>query len=518
MRTFHSILNDFKIFFSPRTRRGQIHIGILVAVIAAAAVVFLRADDAIEGTPSLRTVSVASIASLQGGSTLEILGTVSSSNGADIRAEVAGRVTSVPVSLGQKISAGTVIATLENASQYAALLQAEGAYEAAQANAQAGNVSVSQAQSGLSAAQNAAVSAERAAYTTISNAFYSTIDQLYGNPDFSTPGVRVSSSESTYLNTERVAFQTILTDWQRSSAALTTASDLDASLTNAQQNVSRTIAVVDAFIRALNDADDVTISGATPESYVQSFNTLRTTLNNTLASLEGAEVGLKNARETLSRAEIGGTGGEVSVANAQVKQALGSLKAAQASYNKTILRSPIAGTVSELMINSGDYVGGAQSVAKISNDGAYEITAFVNENDAELLTVGTEVQLGANAKGTIAHIAPGVSQSTGKVEVKINSTDNTLTTGTSIAVIVNAATTTPETQTTLFVPITAVKFHGAQGSVFTVSDTLTLEAHEVTLGRITGGMVEIVEGAAQDMRIVVDARGLAAGETVIVSE
>ena len=170
------------------------------------------------------------------------------------------------------------------------------------------------------------------------------------------------------------------------------------------------------------------------------------------------------------------------------------------------------------MISSGDYVSGAQSVAKISNDGAYEITAYVNENDAELLTVGTEVRLGASAKGTIAHIAPGVSQSTGKVEVKINSTDNTLTTGTSITVIVNAATATPETLTTLFVPITAVKFHGAQGSVFTVTDALTLEAHEVTLGRITGGMVEIVEGATQDMRIVVDARGLAAGETVTVSE
>jgi len=56
---------------------------------------------------------------------VSLVGTVRAVSEAQIQAERGGRVTSVRVKAGDFISAGTIIATLENASEYASLLQAE---------------------------------------------------------------------------------------------------------------------------------------------------------------------------------------------------------------------------------------------------------------------------------------------------------------------------------------------------------------------------------------------------------
>ncbi len=492
--------------------------GLVVLTVMVTLFVTRSNDEAhtTEAQPAL--VRVASVGDLGFENSFEAIGTVEAVSEARLQTETGGRVTSVTAEIGQSVRAGAVLATLENRTESAALLQAQGAYEAAVAGAQAGNVTVEQAQSGYDAAKNAAINAERGAYTTVSNAFYVTIDELYGNPNFSLPGVRVSGGDSSFLNAERVAFQSILPTWQKNSAALVSDDDLDASLASAKANVERTIGVVDTFIRALNATDQDEIKGVTPIAYIATFNGLRTSLNGSLAALDAASAGLRGARENLEKAKLGGTNSDVSAANAQVKIALGSLRAAQASYEKTIVRTPIAGVVNALYLKTGEYVSPSQPAAIVANNNGLEILTAVSLEDSQALKVGDTVTIDESDQGMITAIAGAVDPTTGKVAVKVSVDEgSTLENGSTVALAFvenkERATTTSE----IIIPLSALKMTGSGAVVFFVTPTQTLSAQAVTYGAIKGDSVVITEGLTQLDAIVMDARGLKDGQVVTVS-
>ena len=66
------------------------------------------------------------------------------------------------------------------------------------------------------------------------------------------------------------------------------------------------------------------------------------------------------------------------------------------------------------------------------------------------------------------------------------------------------------------VPISAIKIGADQAVVFTVDSENRLVAHQVVLGAISGGKIVLAEGVTVEMEIVTDARGLQAGQEVVV--
>jgi multidrug efflux pump subunit AcrA (membrane-fusion protein) len=522
LKTLPAIIRDFIQYFSPKTARGRYRLIVLVLLAALLGYVVTRGNgETQEAELAPRTVVVGTIASLDTARAISLVGTVEAIDQASLLTEAAGRVTAVSVSLGDSVRAGQTIATLEGASQYAALLQAEGAYEAAVAAAASSDVSAAQAASQLTAAQNTAAGALRGAYTNVSNGFYTLIDGLYGNPNTTLPGVRVASPQTAYLNTERVAFQDILPAWQQSVAGLGTPQDIDAAITTARSNTTRAIAVIDAFIGALNGRETDTLQGKLVATWISELNALRSNLNGSLAALDAAAAGLSAARDTLAQAELSGTGGDVSLADAQVKQALGALRAAQASYAKTIIRTPIAGVINTLEVKAGDYVGQGVPAATIANNQALEITTFVGEQDLNTIATGDEVLIEGVHQGRITAIAPAVNPATQKVEVKIQTESTEIANGDTVRIALTgasapettAATSSQPIPTALYVPLTSVKFTATDGVMFTVADGV-LVSHPVTLGRVSGDTIEIVAGIDTTTVFVIDARGLSDGQRV----
>ena len=80
------------------------------------------------------------------------VGTVEAVSEAKLQTEAGGRITSVSVKIGDTVPAGKVLATIENQSEQASLLQAQGAYEAAVAGSVSGEVGVDSAKDALSTA------------------------------------------------------------------------------------------------------------------------------------------------------------------------------------------------------------------------------------------------------------------------------------------------------------------------------------------------------------------------------
>lgn len=496
-----------KVIHRLHTKYGKRRVWSVIGAIAAIIIILIvlagngNGEDSQEGN-SLPTVTVGVVRDIASGSSIDLIGSVKAVDEVRLETEASGRITTVNVTLGQQLGAGQTIAQIENASQYASLLQAEGAYDAAVASARGADVS-------LTSAQNDAVNAYRTSFSTVTDILLNTVDALYSNPKSTTPGIKIETGGNAgMLNRERYALNTILEEWQRTTVTLNTSSDLDSALAEARENVRRVQAIVDTFIPSLARANAGTFTEAQLATYRANFAAADASLTSLLTTID-------NAQDTLSRAELSGSGGQVSAADAQVKQALGSLRAAQANYAKTVIRTPIAGTVNSLSVKEGDYVNTFAPVAIIANNDALEITTYVGESDRERITVGQTVMIEQQYTGIITQIAPAVDPVTKKVEVKIQSESSNISNGDTVTINVSADAVIDDEQTgPIIVPITAVKFSAENGQVLSVNNEGILVSHDVVLGDIIGSFIEVREGITRDEMIVIDARGLNAGQHV----
>ncbi len=516
-----AVLRDFKIYFNPTTKSGRKHSLILAALIVITfigAKFFGGADEAPATSTTRTEVEVLSVAELGGQANFNTIGKVEAVSEANLQAEAGGRITGVNVEVGQTVGAGAVLATIENSAQRAALVQAQGAYEAALAASAQSGVGVSEAQTAVTAAENAAVNSYRNAFNTVNSTIYNSVDPFFGNPNGQVPGLKIDGAGFTStLNNERVAYQRLLPEWQQRSQAITTSSNLESELSYAKTQVERTITLIDTFITIFNQGGQ--ISGYTEaelQTYSTNFTTIRASLIGTRSSLDGALSGLASARDAARRAELAASGGTVSASDAQVKIALGSLQAAQAAYQKTIIRSPIQGVVNAFYLKAGDYAAPGQPAGIVANNNGLQIKTFVNEIDSANLNVGDPVTIEGGASGVITAKADALDPTNGKVAVVIGvNPDSKLTNGATVKVTFSQISEATVDER-IVVPLSALKITPDGASVFTVSSDGKLEAIAVTKGQLFGDSIEILSGITKETSIVTDARGLKAGQAVTV--
>ncbi|MES2225849.1 MAG: efflux RND transporter periplasmic adaptor subunit [Patescibacteria group bacterium] len=479
-------------------------IAILVAILLVAGFALAHGGKATDASPQERTVTLASVSSLSGnGDGVSILGSVRSVTEADLLAQTGGTVRSVNTKLGASVSAGAVIAELDNASEAAQVLQAEGAYDAA--------IAARSAQS-LPDTRASAADTYAAAYTTVDTILENDIDQFFGGPTATGPRLLINQGPSKDLDRKRDALGKRIIAWQQKlgSAASADPATLLAQATTDTQAVSEFLLELSA---AANDRD----SRATPEQ-IAALASARANIDATLAKLAAAKGSLRT-----------GTVGATASADASVKQALGVLRGAQANLEKTRIRATIGGTVNFLSVHVGDYVTAFTHVATVAQNGALEIVAYVSESDRQNLTAGMKVQVEGGYTGIITTVAPALDPTTKQIEVDIAvdtasapSGTPALTNGQSVRITLPnsapaAAVAPVATSSVQLIPLTAVKLMANSRSVFTVGSDGRLVAHPVTIGEVRGDRIEVLTGLTGDMRIVTDVRGLSEGQKVNVA-
>jgi RND family efflux transporter MFP subunit len=218
--------------------------------------------------------------------------------------------------------------------------------------------------------------------------------------------------------------------------------------------------------------------------------------------------------------------GSIATADAQLKQALGTYNAALSRLQKTIIRSPITGTINSLSVDTGDYIGAFTQVAVISNNGALEIVSYVTEDDAKRITVGTPVKINNTIEGVVTRVAGAIDPVTKKIEVKvgIKEAKTPLINGQSVRIAVSkdktkvVTSSAPVAAGPILIPLSALKLTPQGANVFTVSASSTLVSLSVKEGAILGDQIQILEGLRGDEDLVVDARGLKEGMEVVVKE
>ncbi|HET8581002.1 MAG TPA: efflux RND transporter periplasmic adaptor subunit [Candidatus Paceibacterota bacterium] len=529
---------DLTRFFGRITWRTRTVVGaVLIVIVLLAAFVYAmhsRGDAAADTTANQTPlVSVASVSSLaESGTSFSVIGTVQSETEASVLTQGAGEVTHVYKQLGDSVSAGAVIAELDNASQRAAVTQAQGAVAAAEA-------SLSKVESGArtqqrtiaeasdASAKAAAGNAVASAYAAIEDTVTHTADPMFSNPNTTDPSIAFTSTESQLVvnaENERQQLAALLAKGQSAADGLGSTSDsaaLHAAIAAAQSDVRETRDFFDTLIGALNAAvPSQSVSTTQIATWEAGASTARSTLTGTLSALTSADAALTTADETLSQTNEGAQPQDTAAAQAAVMQAQGGLAAAQAALEKTIVRAPISGTINAISITQGDYVSNFENVVTIANNHALEIVANVTEADAKRLTAGQPVTIDGSAAGTVTRIAPAIDPSTKSIQVKIGVTEgaDALTNGESVTVTFpESETQAAASQGPATIPIIAAKILPTGPVVFTVSADDTLVAHPISFGPILGDRVTVTEGLTPDMAIVTDARGLFEGEKVEVA-
>lgn len=491
-------------------------------------------DTAVAAQTGIAHVQVATIGDLasQAGP-LIVVGSVKSKAQATILAQTSGEITSLSVSIGDRIGAGQVIGQFENASQRAAVTQAQGSYDAAKASlakltgTTVANVGVSSAQA-ATAAQNAASSlaiALRSAYAALDDAVHTKADTLISNPNGSTPKLLNFTIPDTQLvaniESQRLALNAAF-DKARAASDIGSTADVEARTATMFSVAKQSGLFLEDMIAALNQAvpnnyfSATTIAGnqATLAAARTEVVSAVSALTSAKSAFDAAVSGAQTASNSAS-----GTSDDIAAAEASLKSAQGTLDAARAALDKAIIRSPISGTIVSLPVTRGDFVSNFAQIAEVSNPGALYIEAQVTSSDAKTIGAGNAAVIEGSVSGVITSVAPAIDPSTGKILVKIGivGSQASLTDGEAVTVSLgrNKSLSTKTAQTTA-IPIVSLKVTPAGPVVFTVTASSTLAAQPVTLGTILGDRV-IVSGIGSDTEIITDARGHSAGEVVIVA-
>jgi multidrug efflux pump subunit AcrA (membrane-fusion protein) len=425
-----------------------------------------------------------------------VIGTVRSRSEAEILSEAGGTVTAVHTSLGASVPAGFVIASLENSTEAAAVLQAEGAYDAAVAS----RASVSPTDAAATA-RNAFVSE----FSALDTAVTSDLDALFGSPTPYGPSVKLASTQTdrNQLSEERDALDTSLARW-RADLPNVDSTDPVTLLDEAEPIAGQAQTLAEELARSANASG----SGATADQ-LSAIASARTSINGVVSALASARAAWRSSS----------TGSTASV-DAGVKAAQGTLALAKANYEKTIVRAPIAGTVNFLPIRVGDYVTNLEHVATVAQNGALEIVLYVSEDVRATLSAGTKVTVDGSQEGVVTEIAPALDPVTKQIEVHValDSADTSLVNGQSVRVglpVTGTASTTASGP--LLLPLSSVKLSAGKQVVFTLGEDSRLIALPVEVGEVRGDKIEVTTAVPADTRIVEDARGLSEGEQVAVA-
>lgn len=499
--------------FGRRTGWGKVVTGaaVIVLVLVVGRSLLTRSTQTAPLT-TVPQVTVSSVADLSNQtSPLSLVGTVQSTSQADVLAESSGPVVALYHSLGDFVGAGAVIAELEDSSQRAAVLSAQGGVDAAQA-------ALNKIGVGTQSSKASAVNALLSAYASVDSAIRATADPMFINPTGTNPQFSISSANSGLVNQINATRPNLTALWNRQTARASTITqndDLSTELTTAINEVRTVRTFMDNIVSALNSG---IASASTPQSTIDAdiaaATGARTALTASLSSLTAAQASLASAQQPGST----GASPDVAAGQAALKQAQGALAAAQANLNKAIIRAPISGTINSLTLTKGDYVTQSSRVATVANNGALEIVAYLSQQDTTSSAAGDKVTFENGGTGVITHIAPALDPVTKKIEVRIGVTGKSaLLNGQSVIVYLpHTKVTVAKPGAQITIPISAIKVGATETDVFTVASS-TLVAHPVVLGELLGDRVVVKNGLTLDMTIVTDARGLRDGETVEVA-
>ena len=497
----------------------------IVAIIgiAAATYWFLQQD---------KTVTYSSLTASRGTVVKEVKATGPVKAAADVNLawEKSGRIVTVGAKVGDKVSAGQTLLTLDNADLAASLAQAQASLDAASATYdQLKNgtrpetlaikkLALEKAQTDLDNAYDNAIVALSDAYNKNEDAVKTYTDTMFSNPSVDSLKYAYLTSDSQLQNNLEADRKQINQDsasWNSEVSRLkagATHEEIDAELIKAKTYLNRTSAY-------LNGAYDIIVASVnmpatTVSAYKTGINAARTEVSAATAALNAQTQTIKNlainldsVQEDYNLAVAGTRAEDLQAQAARVSQAQAAVQAIEVSIAKNSLRAPIAGTVTKLEGKKGEYASPGLTVATIISDSQYEIEIRLNEADVAKVSVGDAAAITLDAygnqqfSGSVIAIDPAPSTGsdglTGyKVRIQLTQNYAEIKTG----MTANVSILADQKDNAIYLPQNALIRNNNDYYVIKADKTQS----PVTIGLIgSDGKVEILSGLSENETVLV---------------
>ena len=384
---------------------------VLVVAVAAIATWGWKAlhPSAAAVTTTSTVVSVGNVSS-----TVSASGTVVSPGDVGVSPTISGTISSIKVKVGQRVSAGTVMATLENTTQSNALNQAKSALQTAQI----------QYRQSVQALQTAKDNADQNAVT-----YQSSVDTAKRTlNDFTTNmplksqtyQATVDAAKRTLTNSADVyksyydfySPQGITLDYCKQWVGIS-ASTTCVTLTNNYNTWQSALASYNNAV--INQQLSVQSDSSTLTTNQLAVTNALTAQTNGIKKDQQAIVSAQNSLD-LQRASMGVAVADPTAADFSVAQA--SLATAQKNYDATLIKAPVTGDVASISATVGSNaptasnstIGSVSGFIVLTNVSTLQIKAGFSESDEAKLTVGQSVDItfaaltNVNATGKVATI------------------------------------------------------------------------------------------------------------------
>jgi RND family efflux transporter MFP subunit len=195
-----------------------------------------------------------------------------------------------------------------------------------------------------------------------------------------------------------------------------------------------------------------------------------------------------------------------------------SYELAQKKVADAVIKAPVAGSISERLIQPGEYIRENTPVATIVQMNPLKLKTAIQEKHASLITPGQTVEFDVEAfldhkfKGRIAYVSPAVDQATRTfaVEALVDNSDRRLKPG----FFAKGVVLTRIDESVIAVPEDAISTLAGVSTVYVIEGGKA-RAQQVTLGARKTKLVEITSGLKGDETLATtNLSQLATGVTV----
>lgn len=438
----------------------------------------------------------------------------------DLSFNKAGVVKSIKVNVGDKVRSGEILATLDQGQALASLTEARAGLLGAKAKYNkilegASNEDIALAQVALKNAETDLINKKNNQTIVVANAY-----QALLNSSIASFLASASSSDSapsitgTYILGKEGEIKIYTykggSGWYFNVSGLVSSGGIVSTTT--PQPIGNSGLYIQFAANPSNPTEwIIPIPNKKAADYLTNYNAYKNKVEEQIGLIATAESLVSQRQAELNFKKATARTADIEIAQADILSAEGALQSAQASYEDTLIRAPLSGTITKVDIKYGEISETGKPVIALEDVGNLYIEALINEANIALLkedqTVGiTFDAFGSDKKftGSIVHIDPSAETNDGvvnyKIKVSIDGKDGTIRPGMNANIDVWAG----GVSNVLAIPNIAVAQKDGKSFVKVVTDEKKkkYEEREVRTGFVgDSNLVEIISGLSQGEKI-----------------
>ncbi len=432
----------------------------------------------------------------------------------NVSAQASYKIANLAIEVGDSVSAGQVLATLDTEDALDNVESAEDSLDDAYTALYDAN---EQAAFDLSVAERSLVDAQNQ---------YNIYKQNH-EENVANLNAEIEAAQSAYngaVNSQNTIIDAYLIAWANTNAfPYTNTSDIGAEIMrkyNALDDAGKMDPTNATIITDFNDYSALMSQKQSTLSQLENaLNTAKAGLDSAIASYEtqerSASLQIESARDSVVRTTLSDQ--SVESARAQVETAEDSLETAESALDDYYVRAPISGVVTALNFEEGDYLSGA--LCTVQNLNSFEIVTTVASYDVVNLSEGMRAIITTDSTGDIEiagaihSISPIAVDESGNFEivVRLSESHPNLRAG-----VPSKITFIVEENSGVFaVPIDAVMEENGQKYIYVYDERPAAEQLalgeldgrrrlDVTTGMETSYLVEIISSELEDGMFILD--------------